>query len=68
MDRITKKDLYELERALTEKYGYLKYKVGFRYNYTAIDIYKKDGGCLDTYRTGMTKRETYYCMLDLLNG
>ena len=68
MDRITKNDLQDLEKQIAKKYGYLKYKVSHRYNYEGVDEFDEMGRCLRTYRTALTKRQAYFCLLDLLNG
>ena len=66
--RITRKDISEVEAQLSNKNGYRKYRAEGRYGYIGIDEYSSDNRCLRTYRTGLTKKEAYYCLLDLLNG
>ena len=67
-DRISKNDLAVVVELLCKKYGYRKYITQGRYGYTGVDECNKEGGILRTYRTGLTKREAYLCLTDLLNG
>lgn len=66
--RITNKDIQALEKLVLDKYGYQKYKAQARYNYIGIDEFTPEGGCVRTYRSGLTKKEAYYCLYDILEG
>ncbi len=68
MERVSKKDLKNMEDRLEKKYGFRKYQTQGRYGYTGIDEYDEKGGCLRTHRTGLTKKEAYFCLYDLLCG
>jgi predicted metalloprotease with PDZ domain len=68
MERITKKNIAAVENDLEIKYGFRKYQTQGRYGYIGIDEYNKNGACLRTYRTGLTKKQAYHCLFDLFNG
>jgi len=68
MERITQKDIQFLEEEIKSKYGYAKYQAQGRYGYIGIDEFNAEGGCARTYRSGLTKKEAYYCLSDLLEG
>jgi len=37
----------------------IRIRPAYRYNYTALDIYKPDGICIGTLETGLTKKEAF---------
>jgi hypothetical protein len=57
--RISKEDLEYMEHRVNSYLKNIRLKVAGRYNYIAIDMYKKDGSVLDTLAAGLTKREAY---------
>jgi len=57
--RVSKEDLEHMERRVNSYLKNIQLKVAGRYNYIAIDIYKRDGSVLDTLAAGLTKREAY---------
>jgi hypothetical protein len=58
--RISKEDLEYMERRVNSYLKNIQLKVAGRYNYIAIDMYKKDGSSvLDTLAAGLSKREAY---------
>jgi hypothetical protein len=57
--RISKEDLEYMERRVNSYLKNIRLKVAGRYNYIAIDMYKKDGSVLDTLVAGLSKREAY---------
>jgi len=57
--RVTKKDLERIEKNVNLLLSNIELRVAYRYNYVAIDVYKKDGSVLDTLEAGLTKNEAY---------
>jgi len=57
--RITGKDLIEEARLVNERLEKVDIRPERRYGYTALDLYGKDGRCLDTLATGLTRRQAY---------
>jgi energy-converting hydrogenase Eha subunit F len=53
------KDLEYVEKTVNYYLKNIQLKVARRYNYIAIDIYKRDGGIIDTLIAGLSKREAY---------
>ena len=67
-NRITQSDVDNAQAVLTKALGYEKYKAQGRYGYIGIDVYDKEGICLKTYKTGLTKREAWECLNDIATG
>ena len=67
-DRITIEDLKHQEELIKELIGFKMFECDGRYHYIAIDEYNADGICIHTYRSGLTKRQAYNCLKDILNG
>lgn len=59
-------DIDEIEKQQINKYGFVRWKIGHRYGYTAIDEMNKKGGCLRTHRSGMTHGRAIETIYDLL--
>ena len=62
---IKMEDVRQAERVIIAKFGYSKFKAQARYGYIGIDVFNENGDCLRTHRTGLTKKEAYYCLCDL---
>lgn len=56
-------DIRYYERLVNGMLEKVEVHVGGRYGYYAIDLYDKDGGMVDTVRTGMSKKEAYDCLV-----
>jgi hypothetical protein len=66
--RTTKKDLLMVQKMIFDKYGYQKFRCQGRYGYIGIDEFDEKGGCLRTYKTGLTKKQAYETLYDLWRG
>jgi hypothetical protein len=60
--RITKNDLKVKEERVNGLLRNVKLKVGFRYDYTAIDVADKEGRIISTLISGLTKRQAFYIL------
>jgi hypothetical protein len=65
--RISKQDLELKERRVNELLRKINVKIAYRYDYTAIDMYDKNGKMLDSLIVGLTKPEAF-TILDALEN